>query len=154
MPTQDGLSPLERQDYLSKIASLRQQDVVTSRGFLDLYGYAENGEFVLAPNSFAKGYQDSFLLPNQRPYITLNLLGLFGKLSNGTWIFIPSYSRGLTYGNERQSNLKFAILAEGERRLFQALEAQKQSQSSLEVQLKEAMERVKELEKQLGKGRK
>ncbi len=154
MSTQDGLSPLERQDYLAKLTSLRQQDVISSRGFLDLYGSTENGEFVLAPNSFTRGYQDSFLLPNQRPYITLNLLGLFGKLSNGTWIFIPSYSRGLTYGNERQSNLKFAILAEGERRLFQALEAQKQSQSALEAQLKEAIGRVKELENQLDKSSK
>lgn len=148
MSSTDGLVPWERQEYLTQITRLSQQNVVPSRGFLDIYGFTESGEFVLAPDSFARGYQHSFLSPSQRPYLTFNLLGLFGQLSNGVWILIPSYNRGLALGNERQSNLKFAILAEGEKRLFQELQSQRQSQSQLEAQLREALERIKELQGQ------
>jgi len=80
--------------------------------------------------------------------MTLNLLGLIGQLSNRTWIFMPSYDRGLALGNERQNNLKFAILAEGERRLFQEVQSQRQSQAQLEAQLGDALAKIKELQEQ------
>lgn len=116
----DGLSPTERQQYLARIEALKQQNVVPSRGFLNLYGYTENGEFVIAPDSFALGYRHGLSPYSPRPSIVLNLLGLFGQLSNGIWVFLPTYNRGFSYGQSKQNDLKFAILAEGEKTLFQA----------------------------------
>jgi len=150
----DSLTPYERQSYLDRIEQVRNQNVISEKGLLELYGYTENGEFILAPNSYSRGYQDSFLPPNQRPYVVVNLLGIFGKLSNGSWIFIPSYNQGLTLGTQRQNDLKFEVLAEGERRLYQEIQLQKKelkeqkdSQSDIEKQLNEALRKIEELEK-------
>ncbi len=151
MSSYDELSPLERNDFIQKLTTLRHQNVVPSRGYLDVYGFTDTGDFVLAPNSYSRGYQDSFLPPDQRPSLGLNLLGIFGQLSDGTWIFIPSYNSGLTRGAERQNNLKFAILAEGERRLFRELQTQRQSQSELEIQLRQAQEKIASLQDQIAK---
>ena len=142
----DELDPVGRPEYLAAIEQLKQRNIVPSRGFLDLFGSTETGELILVPNSFTKGYQHSFLPPNQRPYIALDILGVFGQLSDRTWIFLPSYNRGIAYGNERQNNLRFAVLVEGERRLFQELQAQRQKQVDLTEQLREAQERIKKLE--------
>lgn len=140
------MSLVERQDYLARIEQLRRQNVVPSKGFLDLYGTTETGEFVLAPNSFAKGYQHSFLPAYQRPYLAFDFLGIFGQLSDRTWVFIPSYRRGLAHGNERQTNVKLIVLAEGERQLFQEVNVHRQSLSELRRQLEEAQSKIKELE--------
>lgn len=145
--TTDGLSPVERRDYVVKIEQLRQQNVVPSRGFLNLYGYTESGDLVLAPDSFSQGYQDAFLLLTQRPSLVFNFLGLFGQLSSGRWIFIPSYNRGLSYGVEQLNILKFATLVEGERILFRELQVERQLRQEMEKQLKESQERIKDLNK-------
>jgi hypothetical protein len=38
-----------------------------------------------------------------------------GQLSNGQWVFLPSYIDGI---NDAENEFKFALLAEGQRRLF------------------------------------
>ncbi len=149
----DKLTPYERQTYLDRIEQVRNHNVIADKGFLDLYGHTESGEFILGPNSYSRGYRDSFLPANRRPYLVVNLFGVFGKLSDGSWIFIPSYNRGSNLGTQRQNDLKFEVLAEGERRLYQEmqlqkkeLEEQKKSQSDIERQLNEALRKIEELE--------
>lgn len=139
---EDGLSPTERQEYLSRVQALYQQNIVPTRGFLNLYGYTESNEFVLAPDSYAVGYRHGLNPYAPHPTITLNLFGLFGQLTDKTWIFLPSYTRGFSYGQSKQNDLKFAILAEGERRLFQAnADAQKN--------IHDLTKKVSELEREL-----
>ncbi|MDG7000206.1 MAG: hypothetical protein JRN15_13965, partial [Nitrososphaerota archaeon] len=72
---EDGLSPNEKQEYLARIRTLNQQNVVPARGFLNLYGYTENNEFVLAPDSYALGYRHGLNPYAPHPTITLNLFG-------------------------------------------------------------------------------
>lgn len=141
---QDGLTPFERQEYLTRIQHLKSQNVITQNGLLGLVGYTDTGEIVIAPNSYSRGYQDSFLPPTQRPHLVTSILGLFGKLSNQAWVFIPSYNKGLRYGETQQQGLKFVVLAEGERRLFYEVQSQK-------TELKDAQNKIKELEERISK---
>jgi hypothetical protein len=151
----DGLAPYERQEYLAKIEQIRNQDVISERGLLNLVGYTVDGDFVIAPDSFSRGYQDAFLPPTERPYLVSNIVGLFGRLSSGgTWIFIPTYNRGMEYGERRVSDLKFVVLAEGQRRLLQENEVQNQARIAIQRQLQEAQEKIKELEERMTKSEK
>lgn len=150
----DGLAPYERQEYLARIEQIRNQDVISERGLLNLVGYTVDGNFVIAPDSFSRGYSDAFLPPTERPYLVSNIVGLFGKLSSGVWIFIPTYNKGIEYGTRRVSDIKFAILAEGQRRLFQENETQNQARIAMERQLQEARERIKELEEKMTRSEK
>ena len=53
---------------------------------------------------------------------------LIGLLSDGNWVFLPSYRDGI---NDAKNELKFAILAEGQRRI---LEDNKRANSELDKQ--------------------
>jgi chromosome segregation ATPase len=68
----------------------------------------------------------------------MDFLLLVGLLSDGSWVFLPSYRDGI---NDAKNELKFAILAEGQRKIF---EDNKRSNSDLEKQHKELEELYEE----------
>lgn len=92
---------------------LREVSPIASRQLLGLVGQTQDGSTVFLPGSYEKGYADSLLPPGLRPYYTWNLL-VIGQLSDGTFVFPPSYESGRNHG---RNDLRFAILAEGEKRL-------------------------------------
>jgi len=143
----DGLNPLEKQEYMVKIQNLLGQNVISSKGILDIFGYTEEGDFVWAPDSFSMGYKAGLLPRTERPSFTINILDIFGQLSDNSWVFVPSYKKGITYGVERQDELKFSILAAGEKRIFQELQTQQKVNTDIGKQLKDAQERIQELER-------
>lgn len=77
-----------------------------------------------------------------------------GNASPPPSLLRSSDNRGLVLGTQRQNDLKFEVLAEGERRLYQEiqfqkkeLEEQKKSKSDIERQLNEALRKIEELKR-------
>jgi len=83
-----------------------------------LVGTTKYGQTVFFPDSYLKGYRN--VLNRNELWIRLDLF-VIGQLSDGSWGFLPSYREGMTDG---KNELRFAILAEGQRRLFEEVEAQ------------------------------
>jgi hypothetical protein len=108
-----SLAPTHPEDYRNAIAKLSEVSPIASKQYLGLVGQTQDGNMVFIPGSYEKGYADSLLPPGLRPYYTWNLL-VVGQLSDGTFVFPPSYESGLNHG---RNDLRFAILAEGEKRL-------------------------------------
>lgn len=108
-----SLASTNPEDYRNAIVRLREVSPVASKQWLGLVGQTQDGSTIFLPGSYEKGYADSLLPPGLRPYYTWNLL-VIGQLSDGTFVFPPSYESGLNHGT---NDLKFAILAEGEKRL-------------------------------------
>ena len=101
-------------DYDHALQNLRRVNPIASEQFLGLTGTTRDGRFVFVPSSYRMGYQNATLPAAQRPNYTLNL-GIIGQLSDGHWVFPPTYDAGLRDGS---NDLRFAVLAEGEKRLF------------------------------------
>jgi hypothetical protein len=123
------------EDYENALAKIRNTKPVIRKQMLGLIGNGCDGSLIFIPGSYEKGYSDSLRRPGERPSYILNL-GLIGKLSDGTWVFPPSYDAGLANGT---NDLKFAILAEGEKRLMnQAQEfeaAQRQMRADIDQKI-------------------
>ena len=73
-----------------------------------------------------------------------------GQLSNGQWVFLPSYIDGI---NDAENEFKFALLAEGQRRLFDEnkvtidkLERQKKSYEDILVENKKTKDTLNKVE--------
>ena len=129
-------------DLARAVINLQQQPPVSQKYMFGLVGQTTNGRTVPFPSSYEKGYFDALLPPSNRPVYILNLI-IIGQLSNGSWVFPPSYDAGVQGGLQA---LKFAVLAEGERRLFNEMHSLRNSHAS-EIAMFEA--RIKELEAKL-----
>ena len=145
MMNENRLLPLtQRREYLERVSSIRVHNPVPS-DFLGMAGYSDNGQLVLIPGSFREGYRDALTPPSQRRYLTVNLF-IIGWLSDGTMVFPPSYWRGFNYGVRQANEVKFAVLAEGERRLFEDNQELGWKLERTETQLKEE---IREMQKQI-----
>lgn len=122
------------EDYARALAVLQQNVPVTREYLFGIIGETATGRTVFFPSSFRKGYFDALLPLSSRPYYVFDLL-IIGKLSDDTWVFPPSYNDGLQTGI---NDLKFAILAEGQKRLYRKLE-------EMEAQLKDLQEKPSKL---------
>lgn len=128
-------------DYHRALAFLRSNSPITEEIFFRLVGRTINGGFVFLPQSYRKGYRDSLLPDGERPHYILNLV-IIGQLTDGTLVFPPSYDEGLKAG---LNDLRFAILAEGEKRLFQETHKLSRDNKELQKKLLETQEMAKEL---------
>jgi hypothetical protein len=111
------------------IDSLKNIDPIKYHYYFNLFvGKTKEGTVCYFPESYRKGYQD--FLDGRKLLIELELFAI-GQSSGGDWVFLPSYFQGV---DAARNELKFALLAEGQRRLFDETskagqEALKQSQS-------------------------
>jgi hypothetical protein len=128
-----SISAINPEDYQNALRKLQQTLPISSKHLLGLVGKKPSGSLVLVPGSFERGYFDSFISPLQRPHYALNL-GVVGQLSNGAWVFPPSYDAGLKEGT---NNLKAAILAEGIARLMRERERIELAYRQIAAQLEE-----------------
>ena len=122
----DQISQPEQETIIN---SLKNIDPVTYHYYFNLFmGKTKEGNVCYFPESYRKGYQD--FLDGRKLLIELELLAI-GQSSGGDWVFLPSYFQGI---DAARNELKFALLAEGQRRLFDETskvgqEVLKQSQS-------------------------
>jgi hypothetical protein len=138
-----SLIPIDDDAYRQVIAYLRESSPIVEERLGGLVGQTSNRKVIFVPGSYRKGYFDSLLPSGERPQYTFNL-GIVGQLSDGTWVFPPSYDSGLAEGSD---NLRFAVLAEGEKRLFERNRTLQSQQDELRRQLDEAKRKIGELER-------
>ena len=121
--------PISQLDQETIINSLKNIDPIAYHYYFNLFmGKTKEGTVCYFPDSYRKGYQD--FLDGRKLLIELELFAV-GQSANGDWVFLPSYYQGV---DTARNELKFALLAEGQRRLFDETsetrqEAVKQSKS-------------------------
>ena len=121
--------PISQLDQETIINSLKNIDPIAYHYYFNLFmGKTKEGTVCYFPDSYRKGYQD--FLDGGKLLIELELFAV-GQSANGDWVFLPSYYQGV---DTARNELKFALLAEGQRRLFDETsetrqEAVKQSKS-------------------------
>ena len=145
----DGSDIYSSPDYTNAVAKLYDIDHI-SKGSNYFLGRKKNdGQIIYFPESYTIGYKN-FLNGNQ-VWVQMDFLFLLtGLLSDGNWVFLPSYRDGI---NDAKNELKFAILAEGQRRIF---EDNKRANSELDKQhkeLEELYEENKNIKEELDKQR-
>ncbi len=133
------------EDYERALARLRETSPIASKQIFGLVGQTPNGNAIFIPGSYEKGYFDSLMPPAQRPRYTTNL-GIIGQLSDERWVFPPSYDRGLDQGT---SDLKFAILAEAERRLISQMQDLEATQAKLMSELEQTRIKLEQMREEL-----
>jgi hypothetical protein len=122
----DSISQLDQKTIIN---SLKNIDPVAYHYYFNLFmGKTKEGTVCYFPDSYRKGYQD--FLDGRKLLIELELFAV-GQSANGDWVFLPSYYQGV---DTARNELKFALLAEGQRRFFDETsetrqEAVKQSKS-------------------------
>jgi hypothetical protein len=136
-------------DYTNAVAKLYDIDPI-SKGSNFFFGRKkDDGQIIYFPEGYRIGYKN-FLNGNQI-WVEMDFLFLLiGLLSDGNWVFLPSYRDGI---NDAKNELKFAILAEGQRRIF---EDNKRANSELDKQhkeLEELYEENKNIKEELDKQR-
>ena len=95
------------------VNSLKKMNPITYHYYFNPFmGKTKEGSVCYFPESYRKGYQD--FLDGRKLLIELELLAI-GQTSGGDWVFLPSYFQGI---DAARNELKFALLAEGQRRLF------------------------------------
>ena len=75
---------------------------------------------------------------------------LVGLLSDGNWVFLPSYIDGI---NDAKNELKFAILAEVQRRIFEDNKRSNDEIGKQHKELEELYEENKNIKEELDKQR-
>jgi hypothetical protein len=105
--------PISQSEQENIINSLKAIDPVTYHYYFNLFmGKTKEGTVCYFPQSYRKGYQD--FLDGRKLLIELELFAI-GQSSGRDWVFLPSYFQG---ADAARNELKFALLAEGQRRLF------------------------------------
>jgi hypothetical protein len=135
-------------DYTNAVAKLYDIDPI-SKGSNFFFGRKkDDGQIIYFPESYRIGYKN--FLNGIQVWIQMDFLFLLiGLLSDGNWVFLPSYRDGI---NDARNELKFAILAEGQRRIF---EDNKRANNELDKQHKELelYEENKNIKEELDKQR-
>jgi hypothetical protein len=123
-------------DYTNAVEKLYNIDPIAKGSNFFFGRKKDDGQIIYFPESYRIGYKN-FLNQNQ-VWVQMDFLLVVGLLSDGNWVFLPSYRDGI---NDAKNELKFAILAEGQRRIF---EDNKRSNDELEKQHKELEELYEE----------
>ena len=135
-------------DYTNAVANLYDIDPISKGSNFFSGRKKDDGQIIYFPESYRIGYKN-FLNGNQ-VWVQMDFFLLIGLLSDGNWVFLPSYRDGI---NDAKNELKFAILAEGQRRIF---EENKRANSELDKQhkeLEELYEENKNIKEELDKQR-
>jgi len=144
----DSIDIYSSPDYTNAVAKLYDIEPI-AKGFNFFIGRKkDDGQIIYFPESYRIGYKN-YLKGNQ-VWVQFDFFLLVGLLSDGSWVFLPSYRDGI---NDAKNELKFAILAEGQRRIFEDnkranYELDKQRNKELEELYEENKNIKEELDKQ------
>lgn len=115
--------PISQPEQETIVNSLRSIDPVTYLYYSNpLFGKTKEGNLCYFPESYRKGYHD--FLDGQKLLIELELFSI-GQSTDGNWVFLPSYFQGV---DAARNELKFALLAEGQRRLSSEISKTEQAE--------------------------
>lgn len=132
------------------IKSLKDVDPISYHYYFNFFiGKTRDGNVCYFPESYRRGYRD--FLDGKELSIELELYAI-GQSSRGEWVYLPSYFQG---ANAAKNELRFALLAEGQRWLFDdtkktTQELQRQTQSCEDIIVESS--RTKDTLSQLQKG--
>jgi len=110
-------------DYRNAVAKMHNIDPIISSESNFFMGrtkdgqiiyFPKDGQIIYFPDSYRIGYRN-FLNSENSAWIQLDFI-VVGQLSDGNWVFLPSYRDGI---NDAKNELKFSILAESQRRIFE-----------------------------------
>lgn len=136
-------------DYTNAVAKLYDIDPISKGSNFFFARKKDDGQIIYFPESYTIGYKN--FLNGSQVWVQMDFLFLLtGLLSDGNWVFLPSYRDGI---NDAKNELKFAILAEGQRRIF---EDNRRANSELDKQhkeLEELYEENKNIKEELDKQR-
>jgi hypothetical protein len=139
-----SISPVNPEDYNRAITNLRRVSPIANKQLLGLVGETREGNLVLIPGSYERGYSNALLPPNQRPHYTLNL-GIIGQLSDGTLVFPPSYNSGLSHG---LNDLRFTIMVEVQKRQANRNQETATALEATQAKLRELQEEVDRMKRE------
>jgi len=101
-------------DYRNAVAKMHNIDPIITSESNFFMGRTKDGQIIYFPDSYRIGYRN-FLNSEKPAWIQLDFI-VVGQLSDGNWVFLPSYRDGI---NDAKNELKFSILAESQRRIFE-----------------------------------
>ena len=144
-----GIDIYSSPDYTTAVAKLSDIDPIAKGSNFFIGRKKDDGQIIYFPESYRIGYKN-FLNRNQ-VWVQMDFFFLLvSLLSDGNWVFLPSYRDGI---NDAKNELKFVTLAEGQRRIF---EDNKRANDELErehKELEELYEENKNLKEELDKQR-
>ena len=150
MSIEKGVSDIySSPDYTNAVEKLYDIDPI-SKGSNFFFGRKkDDGQIIYFPESYRIGYKN-FLNGNQ-VWVQMDFLFLLiGLLSDGNWVFLPSYRDGI---NDAKNELKFAILAEGQRRIIKDNKRVNNELDKQHKELEELYEENKNIKEELDKQR-
>jgi hypothetical protein len=144
-----GIDIYSSPDYTNAVAKLYDIDPIAKGSNFFIGRKKDDGQLIYFPESYRIDYKN--FLNGNRVWVQIDSLFLLvGLLSDGNSVFLPSYRDGI---NDAKNELKFSILAEGQRRIF---EDNKRANDELEKQhreLEELYEENKNIKEELDKQR-
>ena len=143
----DSIDIYSSPDYTNAVAKLYDTEPI-AKGFNFFVGRKkDDGQIIYFPESYRIGYKN-YLNGNQ-VWVQMHFL-LVGLLSDGNWVFLPSYRDGI---NDAKNELKFAILAEVQRRIFEDNKRSNDEIGKQHKELEELYEENKNIKEELDKQR-
>jgi hypothetical protein len=136
-----GIGIYSSTDYTNAVEKLYNIDPIAKGSNFFFGRKKDDGQIIYFPESYRIGYKN-FLNQNQ-VWVQMDFLLVVGLLSDGNWVFLPSYRDGI---NDAKNELKFAILAEGQRRIF---EDNKRANYGLDKQRNKELEELNEENKNI-----
>ena len=115
---------------LSKYRNLSQ---ITKKEFFGIVGTTVNGESVLFPDSFQRGFNYELTPWNERPKTEFEIIGIASGTSDGHINYLPSFNSGRELGKE----LKFYVLAQKMSEIVQENQGLKSKVNELKSKLEE-----------------
>ena len=135
-----GIENYTAADEQKAIAQLRQINPLAPDSGI-LIGHTRDGRTLWFPRSFLAGYGSVLNGTNLVIVNDFFGLGLAGQLSDGTIAFLPSFRDGI---QTARNELRFAILAEAQRRTYEQMDTMK-------LQQEDMRKRIADLERELSK---
>ena len=99
----------ETPEYQKQLAHLRSRSPL--RSDYSIVGWRHDGELVFFPGSYRAGFENSLRPLALRATMEWSL-GLVGQLTDGRWVYPPSFADGQQRGDHLRNELRFEILAE------------------------------------------
>jgi hypothetical protein len=142
-----GIDIYSSSDYTNAVEKLYNIDPIAKGSNFFFGRKKDDGQIIYFPESYRIAYKN-FLNQNQ-VWVQMDFL-LVGLLSDGNWVFLPSYIDGI---NDAKNELKFAILAEVQRRVFEDNKKSNDEIGKQHKELEELYEENKNIKEELDKQR-
>lgn len=132
----DVSSDVEIYQELSKYRHLPQ---IQNKALFGIIGITNNGESVLFPDSFQRGFDYEITSINQRPRTEFEIAGIGSYTSDGHLNYLSSFNKGREVGKE----LKTYLIIERLKKLSQENQGLKSMIHDLKTKVEDLMKKQK-----------